>query len=77
MITARPNNCESCGTQFSCKCEKLEQSTGSRPGRGRNRTGRKAECDKFCPLNLVTAKLSSHLRRSLEILLLVMILGRA
>ena len=77
MTTVRPNHCESYGTQFRCRCEKLGHSTGSTPGRGRNRTRPKAEYDKFCLPYLRTEKLSSLVRKFLVILLSVMILGQA
>ena len=72
-ITRKPNHSEFFVTRSKCRCGKLERSTGSRPGRGRNHPRPKEEFDKFSGLEIMSAMPCSLLKRYLEILLRVMI----
>ena len=76
VIVQRTNRSESFVTQFKCRCGKSGQSTGSRPGRGRNQPRPKEEYSKFYGLKLMSAKPYLHLKRSPEILLRATILDR-
>jgi len=76
VIVQRTNHSESFVTQFKCRCGKSGQSTGSRPGRGRNQPRPKEEYSKFYGLKLMSAKPYLHLKRSPEILLRATILDR-